>query len=494
MILRKPYALLIKHFRLIHGILLALTTYLLYRTNIILNFLQEYISTDEIITGIDFTGELFSSFMFSLPFTVIIFLLILLWVMIYKKKKKLYYIYNIYVMIAVLVLYNIGFSMIDILEGQLMDTRTVRLLKDFYLILLIFQGIGVVFTFIRTTGFDIKKFDFAEDLLEMNITEEDREEFEVDVNFETNIVRRTLRKRFRNFKYFYTENKFYINIFVLILFSFICFTIYMNLTIYNKTYSQDTVFMASDFTMSVTNSYITNKNYKDNIITDNNLVIVELNMKANSKEVSKFNQAKAGIKINDKTYYPINNYNKDLIDLGEVYNNQNISNEEFQKILLVYEIPKNEKLEKMTFSYIDTIERRGNKMNPKYIKVKLNPYNLEENEKITNINLGNVVKLNEMLLGKTILYLMNLEISERFKIDYTTCFSGKCYDMYEYLNPPTNTNYDKALLKIEGILNIDKEIKNNYDLYNVINYFGKIKYQVNGEIKYFKKLTKVSPE
>ena len=97
MILRKPYALLIKHFRLIHGVLLALITYLLYRTNIILRFLQEYISTDEIITGKDFTGELFNSLMFSLPFVVIIFFLILLWVMIYKKKKKLYYIYNIFI-------------------------------------------------------------------------------------------------------------------------------------------------------------------------------------------------------------------------------------------------------------------------------------------------------------------------------------------------------------------------------------------------------------
>ena len=492
MILRKPYALLIKYFRLIHGVLLALTTYLLYRTNIILNFLQEYISSDEIITGKDFTGELFTSLMFSLPFTVIIFLLVLLWVMIYKKKKKLYYIYNIFVMIALLVLYNVGFNVADILEGQLMDTRTIRLLKDFYLILLLLQGIGVVFTFIRTTGFDIKKFDFAEDLQEMDITEEDREEFEVDVNFETNVVRRGLRRRFRNFKYFYTENKFLINIFVLILFSVVCFTIYMNLTIYNKTYSQNTVFMASDFTMSVTNSFSTNENYKGSIITDNHLVIVELDIKANSKQASKFNATKAGLKIKDKTYYPISDYNKKLIDLGNVYNNENISNENFQKILLVYEIPKDKRTEKMVFSYIDTIEQNRNKLNPKYIKVRLKPYDLEENKKVTNSNLNNVVKLNEMLLGNTNLYLTNLEISEKFKIDYNTCFSGRCYDFYEYLNPPLNTNYDKVLLKIEGILNIDKEIKNNYDLYTIINHFGKIKYQSNGQTNYFIKLTKVN--
>ena len=33
------------------------------------------------------------------------------------------------------------------------------------------------------------------------LSSEDREEFEVDVNFETNIVRRILRKRFRKFTY-----------------------------------------------------------------------------------------------------------------------------------------------------------------------------------------------------------------------------------------------------------------------------------------------------
>ena len=40
----------------------------------------------------------------------------------------------------------------------------------------------------------------------------------------------------------------------------------------------------------------------------------------------------------------------------------------------------------------------------------------------------------------------------------------------------------------------DKEIKNNYDLYTIINYFGKIKYQSNGQTNYFKKLTKVNPK
>ena len=74
MILKKPYAFLIRYFKLIHTVLLILMIYLLYRTNVILNFFQEYISADKIITGKDFTGELFSQWMFTLPFIIIVIL------------------------------------------------------------------------------------------------------------------------------------------------------------------------------------------------------------------------------------------------------------------------------------------------------------------------------------------------------------------------------------------------------------------------------------
>ena len=114
MILRKPYAFLIKHFRLIHTILVIMLCYLMYHTSLILNFLSEYINSTKIITGKDFTGELFNTWMFYLPFITIIILGILLGIMFYKKKPKVYYIYNILVMIAVLVFYNIGYNILCI--------------------------------------------------------------------------------------------------------------------------------------------------------------------------------------------------------------------------------------------------------------------------------------------------------------------------------------------------------------------------------------------
>lgn len=495
MILRKPYAFLIKYFRVIHTILLVLMIYLLYRTNVILNFFQEYISSDKIITGKDFTGELFNQWMFILPFIIIAALVILLGVMYYKKKPKVFYIYNILVMIALLVFYNIGYDMAGTLEAQVIETRTLRLLRDSFSIVILVQGVSLVLTFIRATGFDIKKFDFRRDLEELDITEEDAEEFEVEVEVETNVVKREFRKNIRFAKYVYIENSFIINILVLLVFSVVCFIIYMNLTIYNKTYNQNETFLTNDFTMAISNSYLTNQDYSGKKITDNYLFIIELNIKSNYSG-AKLNPTKAELKIKDNTYYPITKYNSNLIDLGIVYSGNDINESEFQNKILVYEIPKESIKEKMVFNYLDNIEKGINKLNPKYIKIKLEPHNLDLTNTNTVIELNNVVKLNEEILDETYIYLTGFEIQERFKVGYKQCIKNACYDLFEYLNPNFNTNYDKVLLRIDGVANVDKTLTDRkiYNLYNIINYFGKIKYEVSGQTKYYNSLSKINPK
>lgn len=495
MILKKPYAFLIKYFKIIHIILLGLMSYLLYRTNVILNFFQEYIKADQLITGKDFTGELFNIWMFSLPFIIIVILLILLAVMYYKKKPIVFYILNIALMIGVLIVYNIGFDTANTLETQIMEARSLRLIRDVFLFIIIFQGIGLIFTFIRATGFDIKKFDFGQDLEELDITEADNEEFEVDVDIETNVLQRELNRRFRFTKYVYVENKFLINVLVLIIFSSICFTIYMNLTIYNKKYSESESFLATNFTISVNSTYLTNQDYSGNEITDNYLVVVELNIKTNSSKEIEFNTTRAELKVGNHTFYHKNKYRNSLVDLGHVYDDSIISQTSFQKELLVYEIPKSLIHERMTFAYIDTIEANKKGLNPKYISVKINPYNLDRKNKESKVKLNEINSLNEIILKKTNIYLTNFEISEKFRLDYKYCYETDCHDSFEYILPSLNTNYPKALLKIEGISNMDKELGNKeiYDLYTIIHYFGKIKYEIDGQTKYYINLKQIVP-
>jgi len=492
MILRKPYAFLIKYFKLIHVFLVIPLCYLLYRTNVILNFFQEYISSEHIISGIDFTGELFNTWMFALPFLIILILGILLGVMFYKKKPKVFYIYNVLVMIALLIVYNIGYNMIGILEVQTIETRTLRLMRDVFTIVMLLQGLSLIITFIRATGFDIKKFDFNRDLEKLDITDADAEEFEVSVELETNVFKREFRKKLRFFKYIYVENKFVIKGLFLIAFAVVCFMVYMNLTIYNKTYKQGETFSSNEFSMSISNSYLTNRNHKGNKITDNYLLIIELNIKANYENIT-LNTAKAELKIKDHTYYPNNLYDNSLIDLGVVYGHEVIDSNNFKKILLVYEISGELINEKMAFKYLDSIQSGHNKMNPKYIKIKLNPYNLDSAAKSEIVDLNKGIELNEKVLNTTSIELNSFELQEKFKVDYKYCNKGNCYDSIEYLKPILNTNYDKALLKIEGQASMDNDLnnKNIHDLYTIINYFGKIKYRSGNKTKYYTSLTRI---
>ena len=53
MILKKPYGLLIKYFKLIHFILLLLTIYIASHTKIILNFFQDYVANNYYVNILD---------------------------------------------------------------------------------------------------------------------------------------------------------------------------------------------------------------------------------------------------------------------------------------------------------------------------------------------------------------------------------------------------------------------------------------------------------
>ena len=59
MILRKPYAILIKNFKLIHIILAIFMGYLFYKTNMVLSFLNEYLSSVATTISSDVTSSLF---------------------------------------------------------------------------------------------------------------------------------------------------------------------------------------------------------------------------------------------------------------------------------------------------------------------------------------------------------------------------------------------------------------------------------------------------
>ena len=104
MILRKPYAFLIKNFRLIHLIFAILTGYLFLKGSDILSFLANYISNNGVIIEKFTVKELFPTFIPICFIIILLFNIIMIWLLHIKQKKVLFYILNIlfYIVLAIL--------------------------------------------------------------------------------------------------------------------------------------------------------------------------------------------------------------------------------------------------------------------------------------------------------------------------------------------------------------------------------------------------------
>ncbi|MDD3392794.1 MAG: hypothetical protein PHE54_04570 [Bacilli bacterium] len=487
MILRKPYAFFIKQFKTIHFILTILMMYLLYRTSLMLSFFNEYVSSSSSVTGQNLTGTYFNIYVFLVPFLIAISSIIILSVMYIKKKPILFYVINIIIAIAVLVIFNYAYNVTGQMEIKILDIRIVRVVRDILLIATALELFSTVITLVRATGFNIKKFHFGEDLAGMEITAADNEEFEVDMEVDTDLVKRNFRKRLRYAKYVYVENHFLINIAFLLLMSTTFFIIYLNTGVYNKTYDINTAFVTKQFLMRVNDVYITNEDYSGNVISDDKtLVIVDLGLKNRSSTNRTLSIVKTVLVIAGHKFYPTIKYRDYLTDIGVSYQSEDITNDSFQSYILTYEIPKEYADKKMEYLYIDDSNYFSTSLEVKTVTVALTPRDLDEVTFVDHYNLEETVTFKDSIFKKTDFKITNFDIQKQFKITYDYCISSNCYSSIEYLKPSIYTNYNKVLIKLNATLSWDEDltISKNTDIYNFINKYGKIKYQIGNTVKY----------
>ena len=280
MILRKPYAILIKNFKLIHIILAIFMGYLFYKTNMVLSFLNEYLSSVATTISSDVTSSLFGPLLIISLIIVILGSIIILSLMHFKDKPVKFYIFNILIHIILAVFYYVTFSIIKSLEVGLVDIRVLKVIHDFTLIALMIQFVGLIFVIFRATGFDIKNFDFKKDLEDLNITTSDNEEFEVDLEVDTGKLKRKFNKKIRHLRYIYLENKLLFNIIGSISIALISFLIYLNVGVYNKTFQLDEAFKTNQFIFNFTDSYVTKYDYQGvEIKKDYQYVAIKLSIK-----------------------------------------------------------------------------------------------------------------------------------------------------------------------------------------------------------------------
>lgn len=466
MILKKPYAILIKYFRLIHLFILFFSIYSIYNLNILLKFFNNYLTNQESVIGLNLQENLFSFFFFAVLIVLIIISLVLLWLMSKKKKPFRFYLYNFIICLLSLIFIIYVYSFLGKMTVSLVDILNVRIIRDLLIIFIGLHFVSSIITFIRTIGFDIKSFEFMKDLQQLEISQEDQEEYEIELNYDSNERKRKRKKYFRYLKYSYKENKIFINFIIIICFIMLSFFIFSKVNVYTITNKEGKNISTSYYDFNVEDSFLVSTNYRGIKITDNILIVIKL--KIRSKGLSnKLILGNFKLRVGDDEFASTNNYDEQIFDIGKVYNNDYIS-DDYKEYLLVFEVPADKYKKDIKFIYYE---------NGKSVKVKLNPS--EISTKIKEYNLGEKIDIS----SDDQVVINNFEIGDKYILNYDFCLKDKCYNSVQYLVPSLDSNYEKAIIKINGS-SIHQNGSNYKSFSNLISGMGYIEYNFYGDVRY----------
>lgn len=467
MILRKPYAFFIKMFKPIHLVSAGLIAYLIFIQNNILKFLNNYITTNVSVLGQQIRQEYFNNLIYIIPIIVLIVSLLIVGVMFKKKKPTTFYLLNVFVYIVIIIINIYTTNFLGVLEENIVAIKSVKLIHDLVFINIIFETITLIVFAIRGIGINLKKFDFDSDINKINISESDKEEIEINVEIDLNESKRKRKKKLRQLKYLYVENKFIVNtciICLIVIISVVLLTIKIS---GNKQLKEGVEHVVNDFRYIVDKSIILNTNYKDKKITDNYLVVIEARINSFSGK-KKLYLNDFNLNIGETKFKPTLNYKEDLIDLGDVYE-ENILSNEYEKYLFVYEIPEKYKNSEMYFQYID----QGNKS-----EVLLKPASIQSKEISISKKLTEKISFLDTL-GSIEFKINSMAINPKYLIEYDYCIKkDDCVKSYEYLKPTINQNFDKHILRLnvnytnESTLNLD-------EFYDFFENFASIQYYID---------------
>ena len=314
MVLRRPYAFLIKHFRLIHLVITALFAIVALKCRTIYSYLRKVIidTTNRYDAPSFIDYRLFIYILIALVFCYVVY-----WLLKYKDKPRKIYIFTIggYILVSaflfILLGYMGGFS------SAVVDQKTIRLYRDILLIVLLFQYLIVLIMLIRGLGFDIKKFDFKRDVQELNTNESDSEEIEVNVGIDTTNVMRMVRKQGREFGYFFKEFKLYIIIILIIVIGFVGYRGYNYFSVKYKVYKEN------EIVGNINNIVVRDSYYS--IDGNNNYVIINFDIYKNGVK-ERFNTGNMALYIGKDKYLPDKNVCYKFSSLGTCYKKQYIDN------------------------------------------------------------------------------------------------------------------------------------------------------------------------
>ena len=325
MVLRRPYAFLIKHFRLIHLIITAIFGYIALQSRNIYKYLNTVIE----LNNNKYDANLYIKYSIIFLIIIAIVLCIIIYLLLkYKNKPRRIYLLTIVGYAITIVFFVALFGYMRGFSNEIISQKTIRFYRDTLLIVQLFQYLIILFMLIRGLGFDIKKFNFSSDAQELNATLADSEEVEINTKIDTTNITRGLHKQGREFGYYYKEFKIYIIIVLVII------VIILGYKGYNFYSDKLKVHKENDTIGDI--YHITIKNSYYNITDESKYIIINFDIsKLGNKE--QLNAANINLVIGRDSYTPDKRACNRFTRLGMCYNQQYVSNDE-KNYILTYKV------------------------------------------------------------------------------------------------------------------------------------------------------------
>lgn len=472
MILRKPYAFLIRHFQKINLALFLLAVYIIYKNLTFLGMVREYLTTkyyNPIVTPMsDYT-----SFFFYLGIvSIVVICSVLIYLLYYKKKPVIVYGLTILEYVAVAISFGFAASYFNELGFNVINMQQALLVRDVLFIVSIPQYALLIVLANRALGLDLKKFGFREDEEYLEIQEEDREEFEVEVGLDTHNIRRKLKQKLRYLKYFIVEHRVVISIIAFIVLISGSIYTYQVLIIENRVYGIGDTFRANSYEIKINKIYFTGKDYAGNVINDEKrkYLVVDLNIKNVVNQKMTVSTEKFILTANHRYYTPIKTHDKYFEDLGKGYQGEELEPGKDNNYLLVFEIKPDDFGSPYTLYYQEV--QGANKLKLRKINTTITDISEYSNE-ITK-NLKENIQINLYNGSSTEFVINDYQIVDELTYLYTSCYVWDCR-VYEGKLKASSFSGNNTLLKMNYTSNQTGRALSSYFAKQ-----SKLIYEVNG--------------
>ena len=462
MIIRKPYAFLIKYFKKVHIALLVMCCYIYYINSKVVSFINEFMklgSYDSYNEPITKYISVFNILIILIIIAVSVGLLFLL-----RKKEKPWKLYLMPIIeyTIMFIVYSMLVGFFDTYNGNL-EQSVFRAYKDFLTITTILQ-FPVMFVFvIRILGVDLNKFNFKVDEEYLELSNDDREELEINIDFDPHSIKRGSKRLLRNINYIYQEHKFLFNCVFAIIFVILLKNTYDYVFVTNKSYKIGDTFSADGYEISLKKSYYTDKDFNGDIISDKSaFVVVDLTIKNVSEpreiDLDKFHVIN-GVKDYTQT---AKTYGTEFQDYGETYKTKKLKRDETLNLILVFRVDKQLSKKRFVLYYQEL-----NNGNIHLRKIKLNLNDVSEIKENKKKILGEELTFTVQGQEETVIF-DNYSILSSTDYTYRVCHTSECNNLLGQYTAPEGYKIMK--------ISFASDLYEGKDMIDFSTKYGKIKY------------------